>query len=216
MELDDRDSVLIWATFSLAVPQVRSWGSLTRLFFPILERPLSIIENGLWLVVDEFRIHYRESKKSARCCNYNCCVAYSLLLSDLLSIYSWKKLEKKIGMMLSRSMLDRMRSLLCTVRRPVSSGTDFDLAHRMKRLNETHQYEKVLDLFNTYKGKKDIKQLSSMIITQALKACSRTGNLQYGSSIHHLVSSRLNTDPYIASSLIHLYSKLIQTVLSLL
>lgn len=138
-----------------------------------------------------------------------------LLFSDLLSIFPWTELEKQIGVMLNRSMLDRIRSLLCTVRRPISSGTDFDLAHRMKQLNDIHQYAKVLDLFNTYKGKKDIKQLSSMIITQALKACSRTGNLQYGSSIHHLVSSRLNTDPYIASSLIHLYSKLIRTALSL-
>jgi hypothetical protein len=109
----------------------------------------------------------------------------------------------------------RLRSPLCTIRRLISSQTDFDLADRMKRLNDIHQYEKVLDLFNACKARTDMKQLSSMIITQALKACSRTGNLQYGSSIHDLITSRLNTDPYIASSLIHLYSKLIRIALSL-
>ena len=121
---------------------------------------------------------------------------------------NWTKTEKKPRLMSSRSINDQCRALLWLVRRSITFLSDVDLGRRMKSLNDMQQYDKALHLIEKYNGH-NLKQLSSMVITQALKACSRTGNLQYGSHVHHLVSSRLNNDPYIVSSLIHLYSRLI-------
>ncbi|CAF4341292.1 unnamed protein product, partial [Rotaria sordida] len=46
---------------------------------------------------------------------------------------------------------------------------------------------------------------SSYIITQALKACTQIGDLRRGSTIHHLIPSRIKDNSYILTSLIHLY-----------
>ncbi|CAF5047829.1 unnamed protein product, partial [Rotaria sp. Silwood1] len=48
---------------------------------------------------------------------------------------------------------------------------------------------------------------SNWIIIQTLKACSELRDIQRGSNIHNLVSSRLKHDPYILPSLIHFYRK---------
>jgi hypothetical protein len=76
----------------------------------------------------------------------------------------------------------------------------------MKMLNADKQYAKVLDLFEQQK-QANINHLSSYVITQALKACTQMGDFQRGQEIHRLVSSRLKTDCYILSSLIHFYSE---------
>ncbi|CAF5006932.1 unnamed protein product [Rotaria sp. Silwood1] len=82
----------------------------------------------------------------------------------------------------------------------------FDLGSKMKSLNDNKQFKKALDLFDKY-NKNNIEIYSSFIITQALKACASIGDLQRGSTIHHLISSRIKDDYYILASLIHLYSK---------
>ena len=76
----------------------------------------------------------------------------------------------------------------------------------MKKLNDEKQFEKALQLFDTCE-RNATKALSSVVITQALKACTNTRDLQRGVSIHRLVSARLQDDSYILTSLIHLYSK---------
>ncbi|CAF5031375.1 unnamed protein product, partial [Rotaria sp. Silwood1] len=80
-----------------------------------------------------------------------------------------------------------------------------DLGSKMKSLNDNKQFKKALDLFDKY-NKNNIEIYSSFIITQALKACASIGDLQRGSTIHHLISSRIKDDYYILASLIHLYS----------
>jgi hypothetical protein len=78
----------------------------------------------------------------------------------------------------------------------------------MKKLNADEQYARVIDLFEQHK-QANINQLSSSIIVQALKACTQMGDLQRGQEIHRLASSRVKTDGYILSSLIHFYSELL-------
>ena len=77
----------------------------------------------------------------------------------------------------------------------------------MKMLNQKKQYAQVLDFFDEHTQEKNIKHLSSSVITQALKASTQLGDLRRGQAIHHLVSSRVKTDCYILSSMIHLYSE---------
>jgi hypothetical protein len=79
----------------------------------------------------------------------------------------------------------------------------------MKMLNADEQYTKVLDLFEQHKQENSINPLSSSVIIQALKACTQMGDLRRGRDIHRLVSSRLKSDFYIFSSLIHFYSELL-------
>ena len=102
--------------------------------------------------------------------------------------------------------------LICLLTRSMSARSDFALSHRMKVLNDDEQYGKVLDLFEQRKEKNNINPLSSSIIIQALKACTQTGDLQRGQAIHRLVSSRVKTNSYILSSLIHFYSELLFTI----
>ncbi|CAF3391185.1 unnamed protein product [Rotaria socialis] len=56
------------------------------------------------------------------------------------------------------------------------------------------------------KHKNNIDTCSNWVIIQALKACSELRDIQRGSSIPNLVSSRLKHGPYIFPSLIHFYS----------
>lgn len=82
----------------------------------------------------------------------------------------------------------------------------FDLGVELKSLNDKKQFRKTLELFNKYK-EKDIQTLSSLTITQVLKACTHLGDLHRGSTVHQRLQQRVKEDVYIQVSLIHLYSK---------
>ena len=45
------------------------------------------------------------------------------------------------------------------------------------------------------------------VVTQALKACARIGDVQRGSRIYKAVASRIEGDPYTMTSLIQLLSE---------
>ena len=100
------------------------------------------------------------------------------------------------------------RSLFQTVfvKRPVILHSNFDLGIQMKTLNNAKQFKNALELFDKYKAN-NIDRISNSTIIQALKACAEVHDLHRGSAIHHLISSRIHNDPYILTSLIHLYSK---------
>ena len=76
----------------------------------------------------------------------------------------------------------------------------------MKVLNDQGAYRKALQLFDEYQREK-IHPLSNKSFTQALKACAQLGDLSRGSAIHHMVSSDIQEDSYLLSSLINLYSE---------
>lgn len=84
--------------------------------------------------------------------------------------------------------------------------TKIDLGLKLKLLNEKEQYKEVLELFDKYK-EKNIPKFSSLVIIEALKACTHLGELQRGLTIHQLLSSRMNNEVDIQMSLIDLYSK---------
>jgi len=108
---------------------------------------------------------------------------------------------------MSAKLLNHRLSLLTLfLKRSAIIRSDFDLGSQMKLLNDNKQFKKALELFDKYK-KDNIETSSSWIITQALKACAHLEDLQRGSTIHHLISSRIKDDFYISASLIHLYSK---------
>ncbi|UJR15885.1 hypothetical protein I4U23_002810 [Adineta vaga] len=79
-----------------------------------------------------------------------------------------------------------------------------DFGHQMKLLNEKKQFKQSLDLFERLKDQ-NMKQLSSFIICQALKACGQLGDLQRGSSIHRFISSQPNIHPPVLTALIQFY-----------
>jgi hypothetical protein len=108
--------------------------------------------------------------------------------------------------MLNKLLNYRLASLIVIVKRSINVQSNFDLGSKMKLLNDKKQFEEALKLFNKYK-EKNIETFSSLIITQALKACAQINDLQLGSAIHSLISSRIKNDPYILASLINLYSK---------
>jgi hypothetical protein len=91
------------------------------------------------------------------------------------------------------------------MKRSMTLRSNFDLASQMKLLNDSKQFKKALELFDKYK-ENNIETCSNLSIIQALKACAQIGDLQRGSNIHHLISSRIKNDSYILTSLIHLYS----------
>jgi len=97
-------------------------------------------------------------------------------------------------------------SLLFFAKRSVIIQSDLDLGMKMKSLNDNKQFKKALELFDKHK-KNNTETFSSLIITQALKACASLRDLRRGSTIHRLISSHIKDDFYISASLIHLYSK---------
>ncbi|CAF1267110.1 unnamed protein product [Adineta steineri] len=90
--------------------------------------------------------------------------------------------------------------------------SDFYLGKKMKLLNDNKQFQKTLELFDQYKKNKS-ETFSSMIITEALKACTHLKDLQRAETIHHLISSHIEDDSYISTSLIHLYNAYLLTSL---
>lgn len=67
------------------------------------------------------------------------------------------------------------------------------------------KFQKTRELFDQYRSDPSI-ELSSQMINQAIKACTKTHNLRRGIAIHHLISSQINDDVHIVTSLIHFYS----------
>ncbi len=116
--------------------------------------------------------------------------------------------------MLSKLLNHNLSFLTLILKRSAIVRSDFDLSSQMKLLNDNKQFKKALELFNKYK-KDNVETSSSFIITQALKACAHLEDLQLGSTIHHLISSRVKDDIYISASLIHLYSKFKGEIISL-
>lgn len=116
----------------------------------------------------------------------------------------WKRMNTQ---MLIKSINHRLSCLLIISKRSGIIQTKVDLGLKLKLLNEKEQYREVLELFDKYKDK-NILKFSSLAITQTLKACTHLGELQRGSTIHQLLSSRVDNDVYIQVTLIHLYSKL--------
>jgi len=146
-----------------------------------------------------------ESSKTDSCS----CIKEKIFLHFLTNTDQFKKTAKKNNSMLNRLIYNRVRSLTAVLKCSVTYRSDIDLAKEMKILNDNKQFEKALNLFDTYK-EKDIKTISSFVITQALKACTQTGDIQRGLTIYKLVPIQMRHDSYILASLIHLLSMLIE------
>ena len=80
----------------------------------------------------------------------------------------------------------------------------------MKRLNDRKEFAKVIALFDKYKHEQIPTDRS---IVQVLKACARLGDVKYGVNIHKELSNHSLNDVYIRSTLIHFYSKFIDSSL---
>ncbi|CAM4802829.1 unnamed protein product [Rotaria magnacalcarata] len=97
-----------------------------------------------------------------------------------------------------------LRYVILVGRRLATTQSNVNIGDQMKMLNDNKQYTKALELFNTL-NKQNIDKCSNWIIIQALKACTEINDVQHGSQIHNLISSRLKRDPYVLPSLIHFY-----------
>ncbi|UJR30205.1 hypothetical protein I4U23_017743 [Adineta vaga] len=106
--------------------------------------------------------------------------------------------------MLIKLFNSRSSSLMLFVIRSKSIQSDYDLGMKMKHFNDNKQFRKVLELFDLHM-KNNTKTSSTLIITQALKACTYLEDFQRGQAIHSLISSPIKHDPSILTSLIHFY-----------
>jgi len=81
-----------------------------------------------------------------------------------------------------------------------SSSTKLDLT--MKKLIDSQQYEKALNLFD-----QQSESSTDICITMALKACTKLQDYKRGMNIQRQLSSRSLNNPFIQTSLIHFYSE---------
>ena len=88
------------------------------------------------------------------------------------------------------------------------TSSDIGIGSQMRLLNKNGQFEEVLKLFDRHNNENKIVS-SSIIMTQALKACTALGNFQRGITIYNLSSSNLKNDSYVLASFIHLQSKVL-------
>ncbi|CAF2899094.1 unnamed protein product [Rotaria sp. Silwood2] len=107
--------------------------------------------------------------------------------------------------MFNTSLYYRSISRLILMKRFFPLKPDGDVGAQIKSFNAKKQFKKTLELFDKHK-ENDVENLSSFIITQALKACAEVHDLQRGLIIHRLISTRITTDCYLSASLIHLYT----------
>ncbi|CAF3202321.1 unnamed protein product [Rotaria socialis] len=99
----------------------------------------------------------------------------------------------------------RVTSMKVFIKSSSTVQSKFDLGNEMKSFNDKKQFKKALDLFDKH-TKNNIEMHSSLVITQALKACTHIKDVQRGSDIHRLISSRTQHDFHILASLLHFYS----------
>ena len=109
--------------------------------------------------------------------------------------------------MLTKISNYRLSFSMVTFNRSATTNSVFSLGNQMKLLNDNKQFSKTLQLFEKYR-KDNSENLSSLTITQVLKACAHLKDIQCGKIIHDRVSSRIKDDPYILTALIQMYSKL--------
>jgi len=74
----------------------------------------------------------------------------------------------------------------------------------MKKLIDSKQYQKALDLFQ-----QQSKLRTDISVNMALKACTKLHDYQRGINIEKQLSSHSRNDPFIQTSLIQFYSKLV-------
>ncbi len=115
----------------------------------------------------------------------------------------------KYNLTFQKLINDSSRSIIFAHKHLSTIQSNISLGHQMQLFNKQKQFQKSLSLFDKYK-EKNIQQLSILSITQALKACAEIRDFQRGLNIHKFISSRINNDSYILSSLIHFYSKFTQ------
>ena len=73
----------------------------------------------------------------------------------------------------------------------------------MKKLIDSKQYRKALELYN-----KQSEPCTDFVIDMALKACIKWNDYQHGRNIHRKFSLESLKNPFIKASLIQLYSEL--------
>ena len=66
----------------------------------------------------------------------------------------------------------------CSLKRSMMIESSWNLGDAMKRLNDEKEFEKALQLFDEYKEKKKVSQISKFLINQALKASAGIGDLK--------------------------------------
>jgi hypothetical protein len=74
----------------------------------------------------------------------------------------------------------------------------------MKKLIDSKQYQKALDLFQQQSGPR-----TDVFVNMALKACTKLHDHQCGINIEKQLTSHSRNNPFIQTSLIHFYSKLV-------
>jgi hypothetical protein len=79
----------------------------------------------------------------------------------------------------------------------------------MKILNDRKEFAKAIALFD----KRKYQQMpTDRAIVQALKACTQLRDAKYGVKIHKELSTHSLSNIYIQTTLIHFYSKLIDSL----
>ena len=84
------------------------------------------------------------------------------------------------------------------------------LDSEMKKLNDRKEFAKVIALFDKHKHEQIPTDRS---IVQVLKACAQLRDVKYGVKIHKELSNHSLKDVYIQSTLIHFYSKFVDSSL---
>ena len=98
----------------------------------------------------------------------------------------------------------QIRKILIHLSRPATLAANVvNVEIEMKRLNDTKQCSQALTLFDQVQRR---QMPRDQVIVQALKACTRLKDLQYGVNIHKKLSNRSLNNSFIQSTLIHFYS----------
>jgi hypothetical protein len=98
------------------------------------------------------------------------------------------------------SCLYQKRCLTSSTSLPTT--TDLDVS--MKKLIDSKQYQKAIDLFEQQSN-----LCTDISVNMALKACTKLHDYQRGIKIEKQLSSHSRNNHFIQTSLIHFYSKLV-------
>ena len=108
---------------------------------------------------------------------------------------------------LSAKLTDHFaRSTIRSIQRSAGHPSDAQLLDQIKQLNHRKQYAKAIDLFNQYHARNS-KGMASMIIAQALKACTQLQDRRRATQLHRIIAPYVDKDPYVLSASISLYSE---------
>lgn len=110
-------------------------------------------------------------------------------------------------MILRRSIVQCFTGRLFVARQSTTTRSQSVTFDQVKKLYDQKRYDQLLQLFDGQVKHGLTERLSAQAIVKFVQSAAQLQDLTRAAAIHRAIPSRLTNNPYVASSLVHMYSE---------